>query len=137
MLLWMCLPQLIKTLRHTVVREFRPWLKTVTKNHLHHQYKRISRMRVLEIDDSMNESEANFMEFSDDGSPTNEWLQKEIMSEKLLLAIDQLNQEQSECIKLFYLEKLSYADTCSRTGYSFKQVKSFNPKRKEKSQKFH
>lgn len=43
---------------------------------------------------------------------------------RLHAALDQLNQEQSTCIKQFYFEKKSYLEIQKSTGYSFQQVKS-------------
>ncbi len=42
----------------------------------------------------------------------------------LLEALNELNMEQSTCIRLFYLENLSYQEIQGKTGYTFQQVKS-------------
>jgi RNA polymerase sigma-70 factor (ECF subfamily) len=53
---------------------------------------------------------------------------KEFLKEKentsLHEALDELNQEQATCIKLFYFEKKSYQEIQHTTGYTFHQVKS-------------
>lgn len=59
-----------------------------------------------------------------------EWhAEKEInlseQTENLINSIHQLNQEQKECIDLFYLQKLSYREIEEKTGFSFQQVKSY------------
>lgn len=40
-------------------------------------------------------------------------------------AIEMLNEQQKECIVLFYLKKLSYQQIMEQTGYTFIQVKSY------------
>jgi RNA polymerase sigma-70 factor (ECF subfamily) len=51
-------------------------------------------------------------------------ISKEEEESSLRQAIDQLNEEQSICIRLFYLKKLSYQEIQEKTGLSFQQVKS-------------
>ena len=40
-------------------------------------------------------------------------------------AIGELNAEQKQCVTLFYLQKKSYQQITSHTGYSLLQVKSY------------
>jgi len=40
-------------------------------------------------------------------------------------ALDELNDEQRTCIKMFYLQKRSYNDIIALTGFTFTQVKSY------------
>lgn len=44
---------------------------------------------------------------------------------KLETCISQLNNEQQQCIKLFYLEKKCYQEVSEQTGFALKKVKSF------------
>jgi RNA polymerase sigma factor (sigma-70 family) len=48
----------------------------------------------------------------------------EEQSSHLKAALNELSHEQKNCIQMFYLEKLSYHDIETRTGFSFSQVKS-------------
>jgi RNA polymerase sigma-70 factor (ECF subfamily) len=48
----------------------------------------------------------------------------EEQSSHLKAALNELSQEQKSCVQMFYLEKLSYHDIETRTGFSFSQVKS-------------
>jgi RNA polymerase sigma-70 factor (ECF subfamily) len=50
-----------------------------------------------------------------------------IMSQEkaLLNAINDLSEEQSTCINMFYLQKMSYQEIQQKTGYDFQQVKSY------------
>jgi len=45
----------------------------------------------------------------------------ELMSE----SINELNNEQKQCVTLFYLEKKSYQEIAEITGYTLMQVKSY------------
>jgi RNA polymerase sigma factor (sigma-70 family) len=40
-------------------------------------------------------------------------------------ALNQLNEDQKNCIELFYLKDMSYKDIADNTGYDLNQVKSF------------
>jgi len=44
---------------------------------------------------------------------------------EVLEAMKSLKEEQRVCLELFYLNELSYAQVCERTGYQINQVKSF------------
>lgn len=53
---------------------------------------------------------------------------KEILEnniEKLEAAINQLKNEQKECVRLFFLEERSYKEIEEITGFNYKQVKSY------------
>lgn len=50
--------------------------------------------------------------------------QKEETLELMKMAIEKLSQDQKECIKMFYLQKQSYATIAEVTGYTLMQVKS-------------
>jgi len=117
--------ELIIALRTAEVRSFKPWLGTVTRNHLHRKYKRESKVRTLSFEDNAHEVEEPFMELGEDGAPIHESAHIEQMEGHLKTAMGRLKKEQQECVQLFYIENRSYADTCKQTGYSFKEVKSY------------
>lgn len=50
--------------------------------------------------------------------------EKDKKLDHMAAALLQLNKEQQECVSLFYLEKKSYQQIASVTGYSIMQVKS-------------
>jgi len=52
-------------------------------------------------------------------------LQKEQVLQLMALSMEELNEEQKRCVTLFYLEKKSYQEIASCTGYSTMQVKSY------------
>lgn len=45
--------------------------------------------------------------------------------ELLQQGLKELNNEQQQCVTLFYLEKKSYQEISDQTGYNFMQVKSY------------
>ena len=51
-------------------------------------------------------------------------IEKDILLNKMMTAIEQLNTEQKECVSLFYLNKKSYAEIAEITGFTMLQVKS-------------
>ena len=66
-----------------------------------------------------NDVENDFYEHHSNG------VEKELSLQQLEEAIKKLNQEQRECIELFYLQEKSYKEVAEKTGYDLNQVKSF------------
>jgi RNA polymerase sigma-70 factor (ECF subfamily) len=66
----------------------------------------------------------SFME-TETNSHLNKAEEKEIQYTLLEKAIDELNEDQRKCIKLFYLKERSYNEIVDETGYSLNEVKSF------------
>ena len=52
-------------------------------------------------------------------------LDKDRILDVMEVTLEELNPEQKDCIKLFYLEKQSYQEIAERTGFSLMQVKSY------------
>lgn len=61
-----------------------------------------------------------------------ELLLKELQLDRMKALLDQLPEQQSLVLRLFYLDNKSYEEVCSLTGFTFMQVKSYiqNGKRK-------
>ena len=66
----------------------------------------------------------SFME-TETNSHLNKTEEKEIQYTLLEKAIEELNEDQRKCIKLFYLKERSYNEIVDETGYSLNEVKSF------------
>ena len=101
------------------VQYFRAWIYMVTKNHCLMQLRQKQHVRQEE----MNEKVMN-----DPAPPEEEkaaHIEKEHLLENMSLALEQLNKEQRDCIKLFYLQKCSYQEIAAKTGYSLLQIKSY------------
>ncbi len=99
---------------------FKSWIYSVAKNHCLMQLR--NRSSKPGTTDELPE------ETSADLQTEQELKMKELLMEEqsshLKAALNELSQEQKSCIQMFYLEKLSYHDIETKTGFSFSQVKS-------------
>jgi RNA polymerase sigma-70 factor (ECF subfamily) len=95
---------------------FKSWLYMIAKNHCLMKL-RDKGKHPIEINEQQllapDETEAKIKHLEKDETLTN--------MEK---ALQLLNEEQLQCIKLFYLEKRSYQDIAAHTGYPLLKVKS-------------
>ncbi len=114
---------LIEKLKSHKVTNFKSWLYTVSKNHC---------LMIIRSDSSYTKLKDrifhNFMlenmELQDQMHPLIE-NEKELLIEQLDEALNKLNIEQGNCIKLMYLENKSYREIADITGYSMNEVKSY------------
>lgn len=99
------------------VRKFKPWFYQVVKNHCLMELRKNdpNKQHVAEWD-------INAMEFEENMHLT---CSEEQVLQFLEQCLEQLNGEQKDCIRLFYLQQNSYMQTATLTGYSDKQVKSY------------
>jgi RNA polymerase sigma-70 factor (ECF subfamily) len=98
------------------IEYFKSWLYMVAKNHcLMHLRGNGSKM-IKEL----KEEHIRKAEEEKDNLKENERTY-----EKLEQAINELNEEQRQCVILFYLKKNSYQQISEITGYSTMQVKSY------------
>lgn len=107
---------LFVTLQQHEVETFKPWLYSVTRNHCLGLLRKKKPATVPLTDNLVQDADP--MEFRE------ETHQKEKTLIQLEEAIGQLKPDQRTCIVLFYLEKKSYEEIITTTGFSFKQVKS-------------
>lgn len=114
--------KLISDLKTVEVKNFKPWLYTVAKNHCllklrseKYHLKKESELQTSQ--DSVMENQENlYLYFENDNEEKLKLLDK---------AIENLSKEQRKCIDLFYLQDKSYEDVSYLTGYSMNQVKSY------------
>ena len=98
------------------IEYFKSWLYMVAKNHcLMHLRGNGSKM-IKEL------KEEHIRKAEDEKDNLKE---NERTYEKLEQAINELNEEQRQCVILFYLKKNSYQQISEITGYSTRQVKSY------------
>lgn len=112
--------KLMKDLPKYEVRNFKYWLHTVSKNQCLVFLDKQKRIRHKE--DNYQGMQQALME-NDHGFDHID--EKELQLTNLEEAITLLNQEQKECIELFYLKKKSYVEVAELTGYELKKVKSY------------
>lgn len=96
------------------IEYFKSWLYMVARNHCLMTLRNRGKMRFTEISEE-GWSEENLFERKRDGE-----LRYDYLSE----ALQELNEDQRQCVILFYLDKLSYQEISEKTGYSLSAVKS-------------
>lgn len=108
--------KVITELHKYKVDYFKSWLYMVAKNHC------LMKLR----DKGKHTVEMNERLFStpDETEDKKKYLEKDLALTNMEKALQHLNEEQSQCITLFYLEKKSYQDITEQTGYSLLKVKS-------------
>lgn len=114
---------LIEKLKIHKVTNFKSWLYTVSKNYC---------LMLLRSDSSYTKlKDRIFHNFISENMelPNQMHLlieeEKEQLIEQLDKALNKLNKEQENCIKLMYMENKSYREIADITGYSMKEVKSY------------
>ena len=100
------------------VEYFKAWIYMVAKNHCLMKIRDKQGKRAIEINDFHVPIVADSLE----GNPH---LEKDQLLNKMSMALEQLNNEQKQCIILFYLEKRSYQEIAETTGFTLMQVKSY------------
>ncbi|RYY46772.1 MAG: sigma-70 family RNA polymerase sigma factor [Chitinophagaceae bacterium] len=98
------------------VEFFKSWLYMVTKNHC--------LMKLREKGKYTSEINEQIMGAPEEQGGVSHAEEKEVSLSNMELALSHLNTEQKVCVTLFYLEKQSYQQIATRTGYSVMQVKS-------------
>lgn len=99
------------------VEYFKSWVYMVAKNHCLMKL-RDKNKRSVEINENVV-------------AAANEETDKTLLEQKnktlavMEEVLEELNDEQKKCIKLFYLDKQSYQQITDATGYSLMQVKSY------------
>lgn len=118
---------LVKKLKTHEVSNFSSWLYQLTKNECLMHLRRNKRIELVPINEQVIEEEESLL---------NEKELLEIKLNRLLEEIEQLKPAQCECVKLFYLKKMSYREIVAQTNFSEKEVKSYiqNGKRNLKNQ---
>jgi RNA polymerase sigma factor (sigma-70 family) len=104
------------------ISNFKSWLYRVTQNQCL-MYLRKEQTSLKNLQEYKKDSEG-FMEFDQD-SHLNENKKNNQKIETIHDAVNQLNKEQGECVKLFYLEGKSYVEIAEITNYSLNNVKSY------------
>ena len=102
------------------VDNFSGWLYMVSKNHCLQQLRKQKKFLTISLDAPIMQN-GQIMHQEDEEF---ELFIAEDVGDQLHDCINQLAENQAECIKLFYFEKQSYAEICNRTSQSMDQVRS-------------
>ena len=114
--------KLFTELHKSEIKNFKPWLYTVSKNYCLLEIR--SQSYQQKYDKELEKNYSLFMESGEAMYPYNE----NYTEEKIRLLQDgiaKLPEEQQNCVQLFYLEEKCYQDVAEITGYTMKQVKSY------------
>ena len=111
------LPQL---LIHHEIQQLKPWLHTVARNEALQFIRKAKKLSGVSLDENAMGHKVGAT--SDEAQEELLWKEQQLnLLEKVL---EQLKPTQKECIRLFFIEQLSYEEIMSRTQLSFKEVKS-------------
>ena len=100
------------------VQYFKSWLYMVAKNHCLMKLREKQGKIATEIHEDLLTDE-------NDAIAIGELIEKDRRLELMTDSMEELNNEQKQCVTLFYLEKKSYQQIVEVTGYSLMQVKSY------------
>jgi RNA polymerase sigma factor (sigma-70 family) len=95
---------------------FKSWLYMVAKNHCLMKLREKGGKGLRELNEDIPAA---------GDTDKNELYQTDQTYDLLEEAIQELNEEQRQCVILFYLQKNSYTQIADKTGYSMMQVKSY------------
>lgn len=102
------------------IKDFKFWLLTIARNESLKVIKNDGKWS--EINENSTNLSSDFMESEGDITLIEE---KEASLQNLERAIAQLKPEQEQCIRMFYIDELSYKEIVDKTGYDMKKVKSY------------
>jgi RNA polymerase sigma-70 factor (ECF subfamily) len=108
----------MEDLKRFDVEKFSYWIHTVARNYCLMQLR--SRKAMIYIDDDEGPGEKILSDVNQ-GQESEDTEQMLIVLEE---AIGSLNEEQRNCIDLFYLKKYCYQDVSKITGFTMNEVKS-------------
>ena len=106
-------------LKHQILN-FKSWLHSVARNHC----LMILRKQDILLQFTESEDENEFMENRLLLHQEDNKQELELKLVALESAISGLNQKQQDCIRLFYLNQLTYEQVSAQTGYDLNEVKS-------------
>ena len=103
------------------VEKFAPWLHTVSRNFCLMKLRKRHPEHFTEESLLTGKESAKFVEYTSDLHLIDE---KEYKLAELEKAMELINNNQQQCIRLFFLENKNYNEVAALTGFNMKQVKS-------------
>ena len=112
--------KLLVDLRKHEVQYFKSWLYMVTKNHCLMQLRKQNEKPIpLDLVKPISE---NFVENSE---TIHLHTQSENEEKELHVALNELNEQQKNCVEQFYFKNKCYQEIADSTGFTLNQVKSY------------
>ncbi len=109
--------KIINELHKYKVEYFKSWIYMIAKNHCLMKLRDKGKIPV-----ELNEYITGV---TDENEDKISFLEKDVLLNRMKEAMKNLNQEQQQCVSLFYLQKKSYAQIAEITGFTTMQVKSY------------
>jgi RNA polymerase sigma-70 factor (ECF subfamily) len=99
---------------------FKSWIYSVARNHclMLLRSNSVRNRKTEEIPEDLISTDLSYQELQ------SKEIVKMSQEKSLMESIRNLGEEQSICINMFYLQKLSYQEIQDKTGFNFQQVKS-------------
>jgi len=108
--------ELIEKLKNHKVENFKSWLYVLSKNHCLMDLRKNKKMKTTALDPSFMQSQDFWHQ---DGV-----IDKEEQLDRLNLCMEQLQDEQKQSVRLFYLENKCYNEITEITGLEWNKVRS-------------
>ena len=109
--------KVINELHKYKVEYFKSWIYMIAKNHCLMKLRDKGKIPV-ELNDLV-------MGAPDETDGRISSIEKDVLLQKMMSAIKNLNAEQQQCVSLFYLHKKSYSEISAVTGFTVMKVKSY------------
>ncbi len=107
--------EMMTTLKKHEVLHFSAWLHAVCRNHCLSRLKKTSKFSSNTLEIQQEDTREDALEALHE---------KELLLSVLESALDELNELQKQCIRLFYLEEKSYRQIALETALTLNEVKS-------------
>ena len=108
--------KIINELHKYKVEYFKNWIYMIAKNYCLMKLRDKGKM-TMELNEKITG-------VPDEAQEKISLIEKDILLNKMMAAMKQLNPEQQLCVSLFYLQKKSYTEVAAITGFTMLQVKS-------------
>jgi RNA polymerase sigma factor (sigma-70 family) len=108
--------KILSELHKYKVEYFKSWIYMIAKNHC--------LMKLREKGKVPLELNEQVISIKDETEEKISLIAKDVLLNKMMAAIKNLNAEQQQCVSLFYLDKKSYSEVSEITGFTIMQVKS-------------
>lgn len=95
---------------------FKSWIYMVAKNHC--------LMQLRDKNKATLEMKEQYVQKPYEQTDVPSQIEKDHQLQNMEIALQQLSIEQKQCVTLFYLQKLSYQQIATQTGFTLLQVKS-------------